>query len=1124
MPSDTKGPHQDLWYKDAVIYELHIKAFADSNQDGVGDFKGLLGKLDYLQELGVTAIWLLPFYPSPLKDDGYDIADYYSINSTYGNIDDFKEFLAEAHSRGLKVITELVLNHTSDKHPWFQRARKAPKDSDFRNYYVWSDDPSKYSDVRIIFQDFETSNWTWDREANQYFWHRFFSHQPDLNYDNLNVQAEVLKVIDFWCGMGVDGFRLDAIPYLFERENTNGENLPETHEFLKKVRAHVETNFPGTILLAEANMWPEDSASYFGKGDECHMNYHFPLMPRIYMSLQMEDRYPVIDIFEQTPEIPVTCQWAIFLRNHDELTLEMVTDEERDYMYRVYVKDPKARINLGIRHRLAPLMNNSRKKIELLNYLLFSLPGTPVLYYGDEIGMGDNFYLGDRDGVRTPMQWTPGRNAGFSDANPHRLYLPVIQDIDYHYESLNVEIQNRNPSSLLWWMKRIIAKRKQYKAFGWGDIKFIPCENSKIFAFTRNYDDQTMLVVANLSRYAQPALLDLTSYAGQVPVEVFSKNKFPLVKSDENYFLSLGSYDCQWFLMQKKVDVTQAAGQLADLGITDWGSLLKKESREILETIILPSYLMARRWFGGKGRILEALHIVRHSEIPLDGKSAVLLFLEVTYLEGLPEFYQLPVAFAGDAEATKLAENYSQALISKLKVGDEHGVLYDAIYGAGLQYAILDNLASNGSISQANRDTLVFSGKDYIKEIAAGSHDNVKPRVLSAEQSNTSIIYGTSLFFKMFRKLDYVINADVEISRFLSEESSFTQMPGFLGTVEWKTDKETLVLGMIQKLVENSGDGWAYMLDRLDELNEKILASPEALALSMKLNEKATAEYHVELDPLLKELFSGPLPEQIRLLGVRTAEMHLALGSRTDIEAFAPERYSLHYQRSLYSGLKTLVRNTFQNQALNLQKLDVEVMKEAQAVIAMQPAILDVFKDIYKNKIDVVKIRIHGDFHLGQVLFTGKDFIITDFEGEPARSYSERRLRRSPLRDVAGMIRSFHYAAYASLFLDNQIRKEDYKKLMPIVEEWYRYVSNIFLQAYLEGVKGTAFIPQTSEELDTLMTTFLLEKAIYELSYEMNNRPDWVIIPLNGIKAIMKRARPEEVTVSEGDENSADVT
>ncbi|MEJ1239503.1 maltose alpha-D-glucosyltransferase [Chryseolinea sp. T2] len=1092
------------WYKDAIIYELHIKAFADSNQDGIGDFRGLLTKLDYLQELGVTTIWLLPFYPSPLRDDGYDIADYYSINSAYGNIDDFKEFLAQAHLRGLKVITELVLNHTSDKHPWFQRARKSPKGSDYRNYYVWSDDPAKYPDVRIIFQDFETSNWTWDPEAGQYYWHRFFSHQPDLNYDNPNVQAEVLKIIDYWCSMGVDGFRLDAIPYLFERDHTNGENLPETHAFLKDVRRHVDMFFPNTVLLAEANMWPEDSASYFGNGDECHMNYHFPLMPRIYMALQMEDRYPVIDIFDQTPDIPENCQWAIFLRNHDELTLEMVTDEERDYMYRVYVKDPKARINLGIRHRLAPLMNNNRKKIELLNYLLFSLPGTPVIYYGDEIGMGDNFYLGDRDGVRTPMQWTPGRNAGFSDSNPHRLYLPVIQDIDYHYESINVEIQNRNPSSLLWWIKRVIAKRKQYKAFGWGDIKFIGCDNAKIFAFTRTYQDETMLIVANLSRYAQPALLELQTYAGQTPIEVFSKNKFPSVHAENSYFLSLSAYECMWFLMKKKTEMTEKKEQLVEITVSDWASLGTRDNAEILENIILPGYLMARRWFGGKSRVMEAIRIVRKANVPTDFRSIAILFLEVSYQEGLPEYYQLPVAFADDNESIKFMEHCPQSIIAKLKVGATEGILYDAVFGSVYQNAILNNIADNKKIPQDNGDLITFEGKSFLKDLT--SHpDAVKPRVLSVEQSNTSVIYGSHLFFKMYRKVDFVMNADVELSRFLSEDTSFTHMPAFAGTISWKAGQETLVLGMMQRLVENSGDGWAYVLGRLDELTEKMLANPEVMTLSGSLGSQRYTHTH-ELHPLLKELFSGPLVEQIRLLAMRTAEMHLALGSHSDMEAFAPERYSLHYQRSLYSGLKTLVRNTFQNQAGNLPKLAPDIRSQAQEIIDMQSKILEVFKNIYKQKIDVVKIRIHGDYHLGQVLFTGKDFVITDFEGEPARSYSERRLRRSPLRDVAGMIRSFHYAAYASLLLDNQIRAEDYSKLMPLMEEWYHYVSAVFLQTYIEGVKDTAYIPKTRAELDILMTTFLLEKAIYELNYELNNRPDWVIIPLNGIKALMAEA------------------
>ncbi|MCW3107928.1 MAG: alpha-amylase, partial [Segetibacter sp.] len=409
MANNSTADDKLLWYKDAIIYELHIKAFCDANGDGIGDFQGLMTKLDYLQDLGVTAIWVLPFYPSPLKDDGYDIADYYSINPRYGNIRQFKEFMNEAHKRNLKVITELVINHTSDQHPWFQRARTAPKGSAERDFYVWTDDPNQWKDVRIIFTDYEASNWTWDPVAQQYYWHRFFHHQPDLNYDSPLVQEEILKILDYWCELGVDGFRLDAVPYLFEREGTNGENLPETHAFLKKLRAHIDKNHPGTVFLAEANMWPEDSASYFGNGDECHMNYHFPVMPRMFMALQMEDRYPITDIFEQTPAIPESCQWAMFLRNHDELTLEMVTDEERDYMYKVYAKNPKAKINLGIRHRLAPLMDNNRRRIELMNCLLFSMPGTPVIYYGDEIGMGDNFYLGDRDGVRTPMQWSPDR-------------------------------------------------------------------------------------------------------------------------------------------------------------------------------------------------------------------------------------------------------------------------------------------------------------------------------------------------------------------------------------------------------------------------------------------------------------------------------------------------------------------------------------------------------------------------------------------------------------------------------------------------------------------------------------------------------------------------------------------
>src|SRR3954468_14162266 len=490
-----------FWYKKAIIYELHVRSFFDSNADGIGDFPGLTQKLDYLQELGITAIWLLPFYPSPLRDDGYDIADYYSINPMYGTLDDFKTFLNEAHARGLRVITELVINHTSDQHPWFQRARRSPPGSNYRDYYVWSNDPNRYKEARIIFKDFEPSNWTWDPVANAYYWHRFFFHQPDLNFDNPEIHSEIIRILDFWCDIGVDGMRLDAIPYLYEREGTSCESLPETHAFLKKLRHHVDTKYGDRMFLAEANQWPEDSVAYFGegKGDECHVTFHFPLMPRLFMAVRMEDRFPIIDILNQTPPVPETAAWAIFLRNHDELTLEMVTDEERDYMYRMYAADLRTRINLGIRRRLAPLLGNDRRKIELLNMLLLSLPGTPVLYYGDEIGMGDNPFRGDRNGVRTPMHWNSDKNAGFSRANPHALVFPVIVDPEYHYETVNVETQLRNPNSLLWWMRRILALRKRWTALADGAIEFLQPANRKVLAYLLKSEGETVLVVANLS-------------------------------------------------------------------------------------------------------------------------------------------------------------------------------------------------------------------------------------------------------------------------------------------------------------------------------------------------------------------------------------------------------------------------------------------------------------------------------------------------------------------------------------------------------------------------------------------------------------------------------------------------
>ncbi|HSQ15919.1 MAG TPA: maltose alpha-D-glucosyltransferase, partial [Candidatus Binatia bacterium] len=613
-----------FWYQDAVIYELHVRSFFDSDDDGIGDFRGLTEKLDYLQDLGVTALWVLPFYPSPLKDDGYDISNYTAVNPAYGELSDFRLFLREAHHRGLRVITELVLNHTSDQHPWFQRARRSPPGSKWRDFYVWSDSPEKYRDARIIFKDFESSNWTWDPVANAYYWHRFYSHQPDLNFDSPEVRRIMLTTMQFWLAMGVDGLRLDAVPYLYEREGTSCENLAETHKALKTIRKRVDERYPNRMLLAEANQWPEDAAAYFGDGDECHMAYHFPLMPRMFMAIRMEDRYPITDILSQTPPIHANCQWALFLRNHDELTLEMVTDEERDYMYRVYANDPHARINLGIRRRLYPLLGKDRKKFELMNALLLSLPGTPVLYYGDEIGMGDNIYIGDRNGVRTPMQWNSDRNAGFSRARSQKLFLPVTIDPDYHYETVNVEARQNNPSSMLWWMKRVIALRRQFKAFGRGTIEFLTPENHKVLAFLRSFGNELILVVANLSRFPQFVELDLSSHKGKVPVELVGKTEFPSIK-DSPYFLTLGAHIFYWFSLESPDRETETATIPAETpapilnvkGGPD--SLFRKDLRGTLERI-LPAYLRTRRWFGGKARRMKWARILE--TIPLANATA----------------------------------------------------------------------------------------------------------------------------------------------------------------------------------------------------------------------------------------------------------------------------------------------------------------------------------------------------------------------------------------------------------------------------------------------------------------------------------------------------------------------
>ena len=1085
------------WYKDAIIYELHIKAFYDANGDGIGDFEGLIEKLDYLEDLGVTAIWLLPFYPSPLRDDGYDIADYYNINPSYGKLEDLKKFIGEAHKRNLRVITELVINHTSDKHPWFERARNAPKGSPERAYYVWTDDPDKYKDVRIIFQDYEASNWTWDPVAKQYYWHRFFHHQPDLNYDNPEVGKEVFKIIDYWCEMGVDGFRLDAVPYLYERDGTNGENLPETHAYLKKLRAHVDKKFPGTLLLAEANMWPEDSASYFGDGDECHMNYHFPVMPRMFMALNMEDRYPITDIFDQTPEIPENCQWAIFLRNHDELTLEMVTDEERDYMYKAYAKNPRAKINLGIRHRLSPLMKNDRRKVELLNHLLFSLPGTPVIYYGDEIGMGDNLYLGDRDGVRTPMQWTPDRNAGFSKTNPHKLYLPVIIDPDYTYEAINVETQRRNSSSLLWWMKRTINMRKKYKAFGWGDLNFIHSENAKVLAFTRTYEEETILVVVNLSRYTQSADLDLSEFGGFVPTEIFSKNEFPEIRQGTGYAFTLMPYAYHWFYLENVHGTREEMTRVKIEVDRELKNLLNERAK--LETKVLPTYLKSVAWFAGKGRKMKRVEIDNANRIDTDNESFIFLNLAIEYESGLPEHYLLPVSFTSGLGSERLQEIYPDAIICDMNCGTEDGNLYDGYYSASLQRYLLKMMLQNERLEL--KDVVVNFESVGNDLPSIDDLDKIRSRVHPGEHSNTSIVYEHYFFLKIYRKLDVQVNPDLEINRFLHEKAKFDYIPNYHGAISWSSNGAPVILGMLQEQVHNQGELTHFMSDQLRKYYERILSKDlESDQSAESILDTPRFEDLTEEERVMLELHSA---DRAELLGERTAQLHKALTSDSTSPEFSPEPFSLHYQRSLYSSFQTLVRSTFDLLVAKSDQLDEDHIPLAKEIIPRKSEVLTRMKRIYDKKFDISKLRVHGDFHLDQVLYTGRDFVFIDFEGEPRRTISERRLKRSPLRDVASMIRSFHYVAYSEVFLDEQYSDEDLRRILPWADRWYRRMSGFFMKSYLKHTKGTQFVPEKREDLEVILNTFLLEKAIYEVQHELVHRPYMVEIPLIGLRELL---------------------
>jgi maltose alpha-D-glucosyltransferase/alpha-amylase len=1097
------------WYKDAVIYEVHVRAFLDSDADGIGDFGGLTQKLDYLEDLGVTAVWLLPFCHSPLRDDGYDISDYTDVHPSYGTLKDFQRFLREAHRRGLRVITELVLNHTSDQHAWFQRSRRAAPGTRWRNFYVWSDTPEKYRDARIIFKDFEASNWTWDPVAKAYYWHRFYSHQPDLNWDNPEVREAMFAAMDFWFDLGVDGLRLDAVPYLLEREGTNCENLPETHAALRELRKHVDEKYRDRMLLAEANQWPEDAVAYFGNGDECHMAFHFPVMPRLFMALRMEDRYPITDILKLTPPIPDNCQWAMFLRNHDELTLEMVTDEERDYMYRTYARDRETRINLGIRRRLAPLLENDRPRIEMMNALLFALPGTPVLYYGDEIGMGDNIFLGDRNGVRTPMQWSSDRNAGFSRTNPQRLYLPVNIDPAYHYEAVNVETQQNNSHSLLWFTKRLIQQRKQFRAFGRGTLEFLYPDNRKVLAFLRQFQDEIVLVVANLSRFSQCVELNLASRKGLVPVEVYGRAKFPPI-TENPYLLSLGPHAYYWFHLQAReiteesLNVTGPAPQVPLLHAESVVSIFTDDTLQSLQPFI-SRMLRDRPWFLGKRRDITGVSL--QNVLWLPETSSHLLALKVEYSDSDPEIYFAPVSVAVGEKAEAVLRDRPNTVLARLEgFGDQvKAVLYaattDREFGDALLRAIVRRKRIRGESGE-----LAGSHTREFRKAWTSAHSNLEPSPQQTDQCFTVINYGSDFVLKLYRKLEEGVNPGREVPEFLSEQTSFTATPRALGSLEYHRYPANAVastcIGTLSSFVPNATSGWTYTVDHLGLFFEHALAIPQGDARVRDLvNPHLGAPMTDPVPQIVAELLGNYL-DSIRVLGRRTAELHAALSSRSDVADFAPEPFTTFYRHSIYHGMLGQLNRSFELLRSRARGLAANAQEDIAEVLNLEGEIRQRLLALRDKRMSGNRIRTHGDYHLSNVFFAGSDWVITNFEGDFHRSLSERRIKRSALRDVATMLRSFHYISHAALFGDVPgivPSREAHPQLERWAKGWYQWVSAIFIKEYLQTAASAPFLPQQADELNILLSAYMIERALMEIEYELEQRPAWIRIPVDGI-------------------------
>jgi maltose alpha-D-glucosyltransferase/alpha-amylase len=1091
-----------LWYKDAVIYQLHIKSYFDANNDGIGDFPGLIQKLDYIAELGVNTIWLLPFYPSPRRDDGYDIADYRGVHPDYGTMGDFKRFVAEAHRRGLRVITELVVNHTSDQHPWFQRARLAKPGSAARNFYVWSDNDLAYADTRIIFCDTEKSNWTWDPVANAFFWHRFYSHQPDLNFDNPQVLKAVLQVMGFWLDLGVDGLRLDAVPYLIEREGTSNENLPETHAILKRMRADLDANHPNRMLLAEANMWPEDVQQYFGDADECHMAFHFPLMPRMYMALAQEDRFPITDILRQTPDIPPNCQWAIFLRNHDELTLEMVTDKERDYLWNHYASDKRARINLGIRRRLTPLMQRDRRRVELLNSFLLSMPGTPVLYYGDEIGMGDNIHLGDRDGVRTPMQWSPDRNAGFSRANPASLVLPPIMDPVYGYQSVNVEAQSGNPYSLLNWMRRMLAVRKQHHAFGRGKLSLLYPNNRKVLAYLREHTTEdglteTILCVANVSQSAQAVELDLSSYTGRVPAEMVGGSVFPPI-GQLPYLLTLPPYGFYWFLLATE-SAMPSWHTPAPEPLPEYRTLVLRQSideilapplRTVLEQEALPAYLPKRRWYASKQERLQSVRIARATLLPQSqARPHVLptLLVEVdTATAAGTERYFLPLGMIREEDiVTALPQ---QLALARLRRGRRIGLLTDAFVLDSFSFVILDLMRAGTVIAtDAAGDgggKVCFIPTAALAAVETGAEPDI--RRLSAEQSNSSLVIADKAVMKLIRHVAAGIHPEAEMGRYLTA-LGYANAPAMLGEVtRFDADGTPNTLIMLQQFIDNQGDAWQWTLDTLTR----------AMRPTTVMESAGTMQPVDVADP------EEELKRMMHTLGRRLGELHAALATPTDDPGFAPQPAGDDDMQAWAKGARAQLDAAFDILRGRSAWDSDDDARCAERLLTQREALLAQVDALAAAGRDTLRIRIHGDFHLGQVLVAQGDVYIVDFEGEPARSLAQRREKSSPLRDVAGLLRSIDYAAAfagsqgpADLDEAAELRKQR------ILDNFAPSSKAAFLAGYRDASQAGG-LADGGEAEQALLQLFIVEKAAYEICYEAANRPAWIPVPLRGLAEI----------------------